>query len=76
MLEICNSFAAEHNLLFNTNKSLGFKYKDLVCASERLYLEGNKIRWESRVYHLGNYFDTKLSDVIDCVEPTNNNDLH
>ena len=34
MLEICNSFAAEHNLIFNTKKSLGIKYGDPVCASE------------------------------------------
>ena len=66
MLEICNSLAADHNLLFNTNKLLGFKYEDPVCACERLYLGGNKIRWESSVYPLGNYFDTKLSDMIDC----------
>ena len=26
MLEICNSFAAKHNLIFNTKKSLGIKY--------------------------------------------------
>ena len=63
MLEICNSFAAEHNLIFNTNKSLGIKYGDPVCASETVYLGENKIRWESSVCHLGNYFDTKLSDI-------------
>ena len=66
MLEICNSFAAEHNLIFNTNKSLEIKYGEPVCASEAIYLGGNKIRWESSVCHLGNYFDTKLSDMIDC----------
>ena len=32
MLEICNSFAAEHNLILNTKKSLGIKYGDQVCA--------------------------------------------
>ena len=36
MLEICNSFAAEHNLIFNTKQSLGIKYGDSVCASEQL----------------------------------------
>ena len=65
MLEICNSFAAEHNLIFNTKKSLGIKYGDPVCASETIYLGGKKIRWESSVCHLDNYFDTKLSDMID-----------
>ena len=44
MLEICNSFAAEHNLIFNTKKSLGIKYGDPVCASETIYLGENKIR--------------------------------
>ena len=66
MLEICNTFAAEHNLTFNTKKSVGIKYGDTVCASETIYLGENKIRWESSVCHLGNYFDTKLSDMIDC----------
>ena len=66
MLEICNSFAAEHNIIFNTKKSLGIKYGDPVCASETIYLGENKIRWESMVCYLGNYFDTKLSDMIDC----------
>ena len=66
MLEICNTFAAEHNLIFNTKKSVGIKYGDSVCASETIYLGENKIRWESSVCHLGNYFDTKLSDMIDC----------
>ena len=45
---------------------VGIKYGDPVCASETIYLGGNKIRWESSVCHLGNYFDTKLSDMIDC----------
>ena len=65
MLEICNTFAAEHNLIFNTKKSVGIKYGELVCASETIYLGENKIRWESSVCHLGNDFDTKLSDMID-----------
>ena len=66
MLEICNHFAAEHNLIFNTKKSLGIKYGDPVCASNTLYLGENKIRWESSVCHLDNYFNTTLSDMIDC----------
>ena len=66
MLEICNYFAAEHNRIFNTNKSLGIKYGDPVCARETIYLRENKIRLESSVCHLGNYFDTTLSDMIDC----------
>ena len=66
MLEICNYIAAEHNLIFNTKKSLGIMYVDPVCASETIYLGENKIRWESSVCHLGNYFDAKLSDMIDC----------
>ena len=67
MIEICNTFAAEHNLnIFNTKKSLGIKYGDPVCASEPIYLGENKFRWECSVCHLGNYFDSKISDMIDC----------
>ena len=46
-------------------KSVRIKYGDPVCASEAIYLGENKIRWESSVCHLGNYFDTKLSDMIE-----------
>ena len=53
-------------LLFTMQLSVGIKYGDPVCASETIYLEENKIRWESSVCQLGNYFDTKLSDMIDC----------
>ena len=49
MLEICNYFAAEHNLIFNTKKSLGIKYGDPVCASETIYLR-EKIIDGSLVY--------------------------
>ena len=38
MLEICNTFAAEHNFICNTKKSLGIKYGDPVCASKSIYL--------------------------------------
>ena len=31
-----------------------------------MFLGENKIRWESSVCHLGNYFHTKLSNMIDC----------
>ena len=66
ILEICNTFAAKHNLIFTTKKSLGIKYGNPVCASETIYLGKNKSRWESSVCHLCNYFDTKLSGMVDC----------
>ena len=44
MLELCNSFVAEHNLILNTKTSLGIKYGDPVCANETIYLGENKIR--------------------------------
>ena len=43
MLEICNTFAAEHILIFNTKKSVGIKYGDPVCASETIYLGETKL---------------------------------
>ena len=45
MNEICNIFAAEHNLIFNTNKLLGSKYVDPVCANGTIYLGENTIIW-------------------------------
>ena len=49
-----------------TKKSLEIKYGEPVCASETIFLIENIIRWESSVCNLGNYFDTKLSDMMDC----------
>ena len=53
-------------LYLTPNKSHGIQYGGPVCASETIYLRENKIRWESSVCHLGNYFDNKLSDMSDC----------
>ena len=36
ILEIRNSFVAEHNHAFNTKKSPGIKYGDPVCARETI----------------------------------------
>ena len=55
MLEICNSFAAEHNLIFNTKKLLGIKYGDLICASETIYSILEKILLKNQQKQLNSY---------------------
>ena len=37
-----------------------------VLVKQFIYIGENKITSESSVCHLGNYFDTNLSDMIDC----------
>ena len=67
MLDICNKFAAEHYLIFNSKKSLAIKYGKEVNNTEYVLLGQNRINWVDSVKHLGNYFKTQLSDVSDCM---------
>ena len=66
MLDICNKFAAEHYLIFNSKKSLAIKFGNEVSGTEYVLLAQNKINWDS-VKHLGNYFNRQLSDSNDCM---------
>ena len=43
MLDICNKFAAEHHLIFNSKKSLAIKYGNEVYDTEYVLLGQNKI---------------------------------
>ena len=67
MLDICNKFAAEHYLIFNSKKSLAIKYGKEVNDTEYVLLGQNRINWVDSVKHLGNYFNTQLSDSTDCM---------
>ena len=67
LLDICNKFAAEHYLIFNSKKSLAIKYGKEVNDTEYVLLGQNRINWVDSVKHLGNYFNTQLSDSTDCV---------
>ena len=49
---ICNTFAAEHYLIFNSKKSLAIKYGKEVNDTEYVLLGQNKINWVDSVKHL------------------------
>ena len=42
MLDICNKFAAEHYLIFNSKKFLAIKYGNEVIGTEYILLGQNK----------------------------------
>ena len=52
MLDICNKFAAEHYLIFNSKKSLAIKYGKEVNDTEYVLLGQNRINWVDSVKHL------------------------
>jgi hypothetical protein len=66
MLQICNQFALEYDLIFNTKKSLAIKYGDCVSNTEHVFLGDDTIKWVDNVRHLGNFFNTTLTDALDC----------
>ena len=67
MLDICNKFATEHYLIFNSKKSFAIKYGNEVIGTEYVLLGQSKINWVDSVKHLGNYLNTQLSDSDDCM---------
>ena len=75
MLDICNNFAAEHYLIFNSKKSLATKYRKEVNDTEYVLLDQNRINWVDSVRHLGNYFNTQLFDITDCMMKRSSFDL-
>ena len=60
MLDICNKFAAEHYLIFNSKKSLAIKYGKEVNDTKYVLLGQNRINWVDSLRHLGNYFNTQF----------------
>ena len=62
MLDVCNTFATEHYLIFNSIESFVIKYGYEANNTECVLLGHNKINWVDSVKHLGNYFNTQLSD--------------
>ena len=68
MLDIGKKFAAEDYLIFNSKKSLAIKYGNEVIGTEYVLLGQNIINWVDSVKHLGNYFNTQLSDSNDCMQ--------
>ena len=65
MLDICNQFAKNNHVIFNTKKTIRIKYGDTVKPQECAKLIDNHLSWGRvgggwNVRHLGNFFDCKL----------------
>lgn len=65
MLSICNEFAHDNFLVFNTKKTVCIKYGESIKQCECAFIDGVKLTWQQDVRHLGNYFNTYLDSSID-----------
>ena len=59
-------------ILWRLNKiqsinQFAIKYGKEVNNTEYVLLGQNRINWVDSVRHLGNYFNTQLSDITDCM---------
>lgn len=65
MLELCCSYAMSNDIMFNTKKTVCIKYGEPVTENEHVYFSDVSLAWHDNVRHLGNYFDTNISDLTD-----------
>ena len=66
MVGICEEYAKEYDIVFNCKKTVGIQFGNR-CNNCVIKLNGNEIKWQRSVKHLGNIIDQKLSDVEDCI---------
>ena len=66
MINICSDFADDYHITFNNTKSVCIKFGDKVNQHEKVFLKTSEIAWVNNIRHLGNYFDTSLTDELDC----------
>ena len=65
MLEVCNKFALEQHRIFNSTESIALKYGYAEeDDAEFVMLGQDNIRWIKNVIHLGNYYNTQMSNNI------------
>ena len=66
MIDICEEFGTEYDVLFNAKKTLGICYGNNTSTSIRpIYLNGEVIKWQNDVKYLGNILSHDLSDAAD-----------
>ena len=65
MVGICEEYAKEYDIVFNCKTTVGIQFGNRcnICV---IKLNGNDIKWQRSVKHLGHIIDQKLSDVEDC----------
>ena len=61
MLDICNKFAIDNLIIFNSKKTICIKYGEDVRVSEQVFMNGRLLSWHSEVIHLG------IFSIIGCV---------
>ena len=65
MLDICNKFAIDNFIIFNSKKTICIKYGEDVRVSEQVFMNGRLLSWHSEVRHLGNFFNNRLCNSTD-----------
>ena len=74
MVNICEKWATDHNMRFNTNKDVTkAKTKCIVFATKSrkdflvpVILNGDSLPWVDNVKHLGNFLERNNSMNLDC----------
>ena len=65
MLQVCEAYAAKHNLTFSTDpnpqkcKTKCLKFQKKIVEVKPLKLCGDYLFWVTNVKHLGNYLEDK-----------------
>ena len=65
MLHICSIYADNFDITFNSKNTVCIKFGEQTRQYETIKLN-NKMTWVDSIKHLGNYFDTTMSDKMDC----------
>ena len=66
LLAVCSKYAVAHNILFNSSKSYGMRFRVKYCKDlkPKLSLDGKIIKFVDSAKYLGVFLTDKLSD--DC----------
>jgi len=73
MLHICEEYATQHSLTFNTSKTVCVKFchNQQTTGLPNVKLCGNTLEWKSTVTHLGSDIECDLSDRADILQRRN-----
>ena len=66
MLHICSLYADNFDITFNRKKTVCIKFGEQTRQYETIKLNNKTITWVDSIKHLGNYFDTTMSDTTGC----------
>ena len=66
MLKICDTFARNNSIIFNSKKTLCIKFGHPVVRNEVAIFKGESLQWVDKVRHLGNLINNTCTDLLDC----------